>query len=187
MSKSKSVVTDRRISPIMMAFACFWFVFNWKVLLTFIFSEAAIDIKITYIESMCTMQSMLIYPAIVTALFLVVYPFLAYHVYKYYDFIDKRKQLVKLEHECEVMEAERKRTKLKRRLKDSEYNSEVRIERDRINHRYLLAERKYALKMKKLEYEAKSKELHKKELLKLKQGRTMLKPELSMGSAGKRL
>ncbi len=170
-SKSKELMIERRINPLIMAFAFFWFIFNWKAALVFIFDDVGIEAKIAYIETMLTLQTMLVYPLIVATLFLVIYPFSAYHIYRYLHYFDKRKQLIKLQHECEVMEAERKRTELKCRLKDSKYNSEVRIERDKIDHRYSLVERKYELRMKKLEYEVKNKELHR---------RTMPKPELSL-------
>lgn len=181
-STSKEFVIEQRKSPLIATFGVFLLILNWRAALILLFADASIEAKINSVEHMFTLQTIVLNPIVCTVLFLGAYPFIAYHIYKYHHYLDKRKQLVDLEHECEVMEAERKRTKLKSRLNDSKYNSEVRIERDKLNHRYQLAERKYALRMKKLEYEAKSREVRKQE----KKSHRLPKSQIPVNSIEKR-
>lgn len=163
LSSYKQTITDRGESSLLFIFILLWLIINWKAMMVLALGDAQIESKIAGVESLITFQTMVIYPLIGTVLYLGVYPLVAYQIYKYHLYIDKRKQLVKLKHECDVMEAEMKRAKLKARLNDSKYNSEVRIKRDKLDHLYLMAERKYALKMRRLEYEAKSREVRKHE------------------------
>lgn len=142
-------------------FGLLWFIFNWKVPLILLFGKGGVEDKIISIESIVTLQSSIVYPVISTVFYIGIYPFIAYYIFKFHNSIAKRKQLLKIQNECEVLEAERKRTKLKLRVQDYQYQSGIRLERDKQDHQYRLAERKYALGMKKLEYQVKSKEVGK--------------------------
>lgn len=158
----KQGIEQFAINPLLLTFFCIWIIVNWKPVLILLLGNATIESRVASLESMLNLDTALIVPAVLSVAFIIIFPILTYYVYKYIVYFDKRKQLLKLEQDCEVMEAEIKRAKLKNRLKDSEYHSEVRIQRDKLDHRYRLAERKYALRMKKLKWEAKRKELEQK-------------------------
>jgi hypothetical protein len=170
-SSSKEVIIERIKSPLFFVFGLLWFIFNWKAPLILFLGKGSVEDKIISIESIVTLQSSIVYPFITTVFYIGIYPFIAYYIFKLHNSIAKRKELIKIQNECEVLEAEKKRTKLKLRVQDYQYQSEIRLERDKLDHQYRLAERKYALGMKKLEYQVKSKEVGKS----------------SHGSSGKRL
>ncbi|MCH9699172.1 MAG: hypothetical protein K0U68_13810 [Gammaproteobacteria bacterium] len=159
----KQGIEQFAINPLLLTFFCIWIIVNWKPVLILLLGGASIETRVTQLESMLNLDTALIVPALLTVSFIIVFPILTYYAYKYIIYFDKRKQLLKLEQDCEVVEAEIKRAKLKNRLKDSEYHSEVRIQRDKLDHRYRLAERKYALRMKKLKWEVKRKELQQRD------------------------
>lgn len=161
--KKKQGIEKFAINPLLITFLCIWIIVNWKSVVILILGSASIEAKVAHLESMLNLDTAFIVPALLSISFIIVFPILTYYVYKYLVYFDKRKQLLKLDQDCEVMEAEIKRAKLKNRLKDSEYHSQVRIQRDKLDHRYRLAERKYALRMKKLKWETKRKELEQRD------------------------
>ena len=159
LSSFRQAVSVSCKTSLVFVFVLLWLLINWKAMLLLAFDGAEIEARIASIEPMLTVQSMLLYPAIGALFYFGVYPLIAYLIFCYQSYVDKRKRLIKLKHDCELMQAEMKRAKLRARLVDSKYNSEVRIERDKLNYQYLMAERKYALKMRKLEYEAKCRQV----------------------------
>ncbi|GHB55608.1 hypothetical protein GCM10008107_00380 [Psychrosphaera saromensis] len=114
----KAVLYERISSPLAGAFLSSWLIWNWKTVL-YVFSSTKVSEKIYYIDKKLYADSyefwgtIVIFPLISAFLFILIYPFLSYWTYSFWEKAQIKLKKLKLEIEGETPLPEKEAQKLR--------------------------------------------------------------------------
>lgn len=91
----KMALNERVSSPFLGTFSICWLIINWKIPVFIFKSDLPIEQTIAHIEQDSTIFNRLLYPFIMAAILLAVYPWISYVVFRYFNLIETKKRISK--------------------------------------------------------------------------------------------
>lgn len=129
----RRVTMERISSPILGAFAFFWFVCNWSIIL--IILKSNLPVEKTVDDIICireTWISCLIYPLAFTFIFLLIYPWINYLTTCYLDFVELKRNKSRTVFECEILMAKRELFLKEAELEEIKIKRKQELDKERI-------------------------------------------------------
>lgn len=128
----KKSFDERMANPILGSFSLAWCVSNWKIFLILVFSEKAIEEKISLVESSYMgWDTLIVFPLMFTAFYLLISPWLLLGVQVLQDKANSQRKLQKIESDTKYITNKVELVKAESSLEEVRLHHELTIEIER--------------------------------------------------------